>query len=210
MRTTLLSLSLLLVACEDHPNRQELVNTNISLLDTREWLARVQSQVGTMQAVNVQPLADRVAALEAENATLKGQVAALSTARKVPHLVSRDTGVDYGISIDGALAAWDDRFAAVIDYSKSRVVSFAGADCSTGPLFDPNLDVNAKFNRYLFMPDGRLARLSSTTKVNAVNGSTLEADGTCANSPNVYGYPAVLAAFSTPRAAPESLDIALR
>jgi hypothetical protein len=55
-----------------------------------------------------------------------------------------------------------------------------------------------------------LARLAASARINSPNGSTLEADGKCTDYPSVNGFPAVLAKFTTPRAAPESLDIELR
>jgi len=205
MRTALLSLSLLVAACNDDNNRlASLESTTSDLTAIRAELAALRAQVGALPAMpDVAPLADRLTALEA-------QVTKLSAARKVPHLVSRDTGVDYGVSVDGALAAWNEELQAVIDYSKSRIVSFSLSGCDGEPLFDANTDLNTKFNRYLFLPDGRLARLNASARVNVPNGSTLEPDGTCTNHPSVNGFPAVLAKFSTPRAAPESLDIELR
>ena len=204
-------LAVLVVAgCSDSPNRQEFTNSETAFLQLHARVGDIEKRLGAQPAMpDLMPLTDRIAALEGRASAMEAAMAKLQP-QKVPHLVSRDTGVDYGISIDGALAAWDPKFEAVIDYSKSRTVSFTGPKCSGQPIFDPNVDTNAKFNRYLFMPDGRLARLSSSTKINAPDGSMLEPDGTCTDQPNVYGYPATLAPFSTPRATPESLDIALR
>ncbi len=139
-------------------------------------------------------------------------MAKLGTPAKVPHLVSRDTGVDYGISIDGALAAWDPRFEAVIDYSPSRTVYFDGPDCKGNPYFDNSTDVNAKFNRFLFVGGDRLIRPASNKRFNTAEpGSILGVDGICGSAPGgINGFPGAEAKFSTPRVAPESLDIQLR
>jgi len=201
---------LVLAGCSESPNRQEFTNEQLALLQLHERVGVLSAQLGVRPTMpDLAPLSDRVAALEARATAMEAAMAKLQPA-KVPHLVSRDTGVDYGVSIDGALAAWDPRFEAVIDYSKSRTVSFTGQGCNGDPLFDANTDINAKFNRYLFLPDGRLARLAASARINSPNGSTLEADGTCTDYPSVNGFPASLAKFSTPRAAPETLDIVLR
>lgn len=206
MRTVLLSLSLLVAACNDDNDRlASLESTTSDLTAIRAELAALRAQVGAMPAApDVKPLADRLSALEVS-------VAKLSEARRVPHLVSRDTGVDYGISIDGALAAWNEELGAVIDYSPPRTIYFDANGCQGTPHFDANTDVNGKFNRYLFAADGRLIRPTSTKRINEAHaGSYLAPDGSCTDGMTVTGFPGILAKFSTPRAAPESLDIELR
>lgn len=204
MRTALLSLSLLVAACHDDDNRlASLESTTSDLTAIRAELAALRAQVGAMPAMpDVAPLADRLTALEE-------QVAKLSAARKVPHLVSRDTGVDYGVSVDGALAAWNAEERAVIDYSPARTIYFDGADCKGSPMFDLNTDVNAKFNRYLFGADGRLFRPIGTKRVDLDTSSALNPDGTCTAGSN-SGFPAVEARFFTPKVTPEDLTIELR
>jgi hypothetical protein len=88
-----------LAACNDDNDRLASLESNTGdLTAIRAELAALRAEVGAMPVMpDVKPLADRLTALEA-------QVAKLSEARKVPHLVSRDTGVDYGVSVDGALA----------------------------------------------------------------------------------------------------------
>jgi len=202
--------ALVVSGCSDSPNRQEFTNSEIAFLQLHARVGAIEKLLGAQPAMpDLMPLTDRIAALEGRAAAMEAAMAKLQPP-KVPHLVSRDTGVDYGISIDGALAAWDPKFEAVIDYSPSLGVSFRGKGCTGDVLASNALNLSSKFNRYVYAPDGRLIRAIATARVNAPDGSTLDVDGTCTDYQNVNGYPAIVAGFSIPRPSIDSLDIQLR
>lgn len=199
----------LVTGCNDGPNRQEVDNLYTSLELARARIAALetgQAPPATLWS-DVQALRAEVAALTAENAALKSDMAKLAASKKVPHLVSRDTGVDYGVSIDGALAAWDERFAAVVDYALPRIVYFEGPNCTGNAYLDTGTDILGKFNRNLFSGDGRLFRPTSAVRANILGGSKLDATGECSEPGSFSGYPAAEAPFTTPKVAPSSLDI---
>jgi len=210
MRRTAFAL-LILAGCSESPNMTEFNNLSAQTIADRARIAELTRQLGRPVAdPMVASLVDQIAALKAENVALAAKVDAIGKPAKVPHLVSRDTGVDYGISIDGALAAWDPRFEAVIDYSKAMDTSFTLADCKGDPLINRAAGIITKFPRYLFDPSGRLLRATAIEFVNAPNGSTLDTSGVCTNYQSVAGIPAAFARFSTPYVSPDNLDIALR
>jgi hypothetical protein len=191
-----------LAACNDDNDRLASLESNTGdLTAIRAELAALRAEVGAMPVMpDVKPLADRLTALEA-------QVAKLSEARKVPHLVSRDTGVDYGVSVDGALAAWNEELGAVVDYSPPQDTFFSKPDCQGDPLLNPNTGIYYRFPRLLFDPAGRLMRATSTARVNATNGSRLGTDKQCTNFENVNGFPGVYAKSSTPFVVADDLSI---
>lgn len=205
-------LAVLVVAgCSDSPNRQEFTNSEIAFLQLHERVGDIEKRLGAQPSMpDLMPLTARIAALEGRAAAMEAAMAKLQPA-KVPHLVGRDTGVDYGISIDGALAAWDPKFEAVIDYSNPRPLAFSESGCTGIPLFLNNVGVENKFNRYLFIGDGRLVQVAGTVRENFPGGSNLDELGNCTESPGgVGGVRGAVAQFSTPRPAVLSLDIRLR
>ena len=209
MRSALLFALVIAAGCSDGPNRTEFTNLERQTLMDRERLLALETGNPPKATLwsDVAELRQQVAALAAENQSLKSEMAKVTAARKVPHLVSRDTGVDYGVSIDGALAAWDERFAAVVDYAPPRTIYFDGPDCTGRGYFDINTDINSKFNRYLFSSDGRLFRPTSAIRANIAGGSKLDAAGECSEPGGFSGYPAAEAPFTTPKVSPEALDI---
>ena len=202
MRSALLFALVIAAGCSDGPNRTEFTNLERQTLMDRERLLALETGNPPKATLwsDVAELRQQVAALAAENQSLKSEMAKVTAARKVPHLVSRDTGVDYGVSIDGALAAWDEAHAAVVDYSLPRDTYFTGDHCDGMPLLGSNINVEARFTRYVFIGDGRLVRATSAKRFDAPGGSVLAYSGECSPLSGVSGFPAVEAAFSLPRA----------
>lgn len=160
-------------------------------------------------------LESRVKALEARVAELSERVA---NGRKQLRLIVRETNEDLGISVDGALAAWNDQHGVIVDYSTPRDwYYFDGPNCTGTPYYSGSKsDVEARFNRYLFIGDGgRLFRPASTKRETVFPAAGSQWDNTaavprCQPVTTVTGFRGIEAAFTLPRQAPELLDVQLR
>lgn len=123
MRNALLSLSLLICACSESPNRTEFANEQLALLQLHERVGALSAQLGGRPAMpDLAPLSDRVAALEAKMATLQ--------APKVPHLVVANLGDDLGIYLGEPARAWNVEAGGEVDWSRDRSLFFQSSDCT--------------------------------------------------------------------------------
>lgn len=217
MRTALLCV--LLTACESQTAKTALDRTGglDNRVDVLERdLAALRAQLGAMDDRHGSILLARLDERDAEIAALRERMAAMEAASKPKqlHLIVRETGDDLGVSVDGALAAWNEEHQVVVDYAQPPDVHFDQPGCAGRMYIDSRqFDANTKIARYNFTGDGRLFKIVSLAwqGSGSDNGSILYPNGQCSPTRTVQsGVTAILAPFAVPRVAPELLSLQMR
>ncbi len=157
-RVPLLVASLLLCACEEHVNLTEFDNLSAQTIADRARIAELTRQVGQPVAdPMVASLAEQVAALRAENATLAAKMAMLQLV-KVPHFIVADTGEDLGLYLGDPARTWDVVAQGEVDWRNDWTLYYESADCS-GTAWG-RADYFARDSSLIIGPPGMLYRRS--------------------------------------------------
>lgn len=143
MRNALLSLSLLICACSESPNRTEFTNEQLALLQLHERVGALSAQLGVRPAMpDLAPLSDRVAALEARATAMEAAMAKLPARQPEMHLWDAVNNVDLGRWLGGT-TTYSEKYQSPIDWTNPHSVYYASDDCTGDEVCIPGLDGGA-------------------------------------------------------------------
>jgi len=140
MRTTLLSLSMLLVACDDGTTAAELHNAEAAQILLHQRVGELERQLGAAPAMpDLKPIADRVGALEARATALEAAMAKLPPKEPEMHLVDVVNNVDLGRWLGGT-TTYSEKYRSPIEWTNPHSTYYASDDCTGNEVCIPGLD----------------------------------------------------------------------